>query len=93
MTSRPRDGSAARWLGGLSARRLLAAATLIALTPMATSRLAAQAPTSLTLYNDGRALVRWTVPVEILRASRASWPSPAPPSPAPSSPPTPRSPS
>ena len=67
MTSRPRDGSAARWLGGLSARRLLAAATLIALTPMATSRLAAQAPTSLTLYNDGRALVRWTVPVEILK--------------------------
>ena len=60
MTSRPRDGSAAQRLPA-------AAATLIAVTLMASSRLAAQAPTSLTLYNDGRALVRWTVPVEILK--------------------------
>ena len=28
---------------------------------------AAQAPTSLTIYNDGRTLVRWTVPLDILK--------------------------
>lgn len=34
---------------------------------LAAAPLAAQAPTSLTIYNDGRALVRWTVPLEILK--------------------------
>jgi hypothetical protein len=29
--------------------------------------LAAQAPTSITIYNDGRTLVRWTQPIDILK--------------------------
>ena len=43
-------------------RGLAALTALLAAAP-----LTAQAPTSLTIYNDGRALVRWTVPLEILK--------------------------
>ncbi len=57
MTSRSSGGSAARRFGGSAAVALLLAAAPVA----------AQAPTSLTIYNDGRALVRWTVPLEILK--------------------------
>lgn len=52
-----RGDSMARRLGGVTAL-----AALLSGTP-----LMAQAPTSLTIYNDGRTLVRWTVPLDILK--------------------------
>lgn len=50
-----------------AARSLIAA--LFALPLVAPAALAAQAPTSLTIYNDGRTLVRWTVPLQLPRGS------------------------
>jgi hypothetical protein len=39
----------------------------LALLLTSTQPLMAQAPTSLTIYNDGRTLVRWTVPLDLLK--------------------------
>jgi len=50
-----------------AARSLIAA--LCTLPLVAPAALAAQAPTSLTIYNDGRTLVRWTVPLQLPRGS------------------------
>ncbi len=56
-----RGGKAAGRQGGKAA----GAGVLVGL--VAAGQLAAQAPTSLTLYNDGRALVRRTLPIDLPR--------------------------
>jgi hypothetical protein len=59
-------GKAARRQGGRKLNRVRRAGVVMAfalLTPH--SSLVAQAPTSLTLYNDGRVLVRRTLPIDL----------------------------
>jgi hypothetical protein len=53
-----------RRLGGSATRRLWLAALLF---PLTAHRAPLTAQTSLTIYNDGRALVRWTVPLDIVK--------------------------
>ncbi|HSB53521.1 MAG TPA: hypothetical protein VLD58_04160, partial [Gemmatimonadales bacterium] len=54
---------AARRQGGMAAR--CGMALTISLLTSYFSLLTAQAPTSLTLYNDGRVLVRRTLPIDL----------------------------